>query len=173
MKKVVIAALLSAFVAAPVLAADTSKISVGASYGLGTYAGSSGVLSGRIDYDISDMAGNNPVKARIGFDHYSQDLGGFGMGTVTWSTNVFYGGAYYDFNKQLKLDAKIHPFAGLGFGFGSTSCSGATWCSVASSPSVGGLYWIGGVQYNVARNIDAELGYTAFSGISFGANFKF
>lgn len=189
MKRIVIAALLLAFAAAPALAADKSKLSVGASYGLGGVSGSGGVFSFRGDYDISDKA-NAPVKVRVGWDHYSVDLGVPGSfscnpvtfvcgagpgGNITWSTNVFYGGAYYDFNKMMKLDKKIHPFAGLGFGFGSTtvSCPGGLNCNGWSSPTVGGFYYIGGVQYEVTPQIAAELGFSGWTGISIGANFKF
>lgn len=188
MKRIVIAALLLVFAAAPALAKD-DKLSVGASYGLGGVSGSGGVFSFRGDYDISDKA-NAPVKVRVGWDHYSVDLGVPGSfsclptfpftcstgpgGNITWSTNVFYGGAYYDFNKMLKLDRKIHPFAGLGFGFGSTSCTGSSYCSGGySSPTVGGFYYIGGVQYDVTPQIAAELGFSGWTGISIGANFKF
>lgn len=164
----VIAALLSALVAAPALAAETSKLSVGAGYGFDN----GGVVSVHGDYDISDKA-NAPVKVRVGYDHYSLGYGWTG-GNYTWSYNVFYGGAYYDFNKALKLDKKIHPFAGLGFGFGSVSCTGSAYCSsVIGSPSVGGLYYIAGVQYELTPKIDAEANFNGWGGLSIGANFKF
>jgi len=86
------------------------KLSVGASYGFGN----DGVLSLRADYDISDNV-DHPVKLRVGYDRYSLDS----WGGYSWSYSTFYGGAYYDFNEVLGLDSKVHPFAGLGFGFGS------------------------------------------------------
>ncbi|MEK6749557.1 MAG: outer membrane beta-barrel protein [Pseudomonadota bacterium] len=176
MKKIVLVALLSAFVAAPVSAASKKSAStgdtqyaIGAGYGLSN----NGVLSVRGDYDISAQA-NAPVKVRVGWDHYKIDFN-FGY-SYSWSYDVYYAGAYYDFNQQLKLGEKIHPFAGLGFGTGQVtfSCSGGTTvCGSLSSPSIGGLYYIGGVQYNVTPNIDAELSYSGWTGISLGGNFKF
>ncbi len=169
MKQILSAILLSAAVAAPALAEgfDKSKLSVGAGYGFAN----SGVLSLRADYDISRMVNNEPVKARVGYDRYSVDYGGFGN-NYSWSYNIYYGGAYYDFNKQLKLDSKIHPFAGLGFGFGSASCSG-NWCGWSSSPTVGGFYYIAGVQYDLTPKINAELNFNGWGGLSLGGNFKF
>lgn len=166
MKKIVIAALLSAFVAAPALAANTSKISVGAGYGL-NYGGGFSIHG---DYDISDKA-NAPVKVRLGYDRYSENLSGFGI-NYTWSYNHYFAGAYYDFSKQMQLDKKIHPFAGLGLGFGSVSCSGCGGFNFAS-PTVGGIYYIAGVQYDVTPKIAAEANFNEFGGLTLGANFKF
>jgi opacity protein-like surface antigen len=165
-KKIVTGILLSACVAMPALAAEQAKFSVGGGYGF-NYGG---VLSFRGDYDISKLAKNEPVKVRVGYDRYSENFGG----NYSWSYNVFYGGAYYDFNKILKLDSKIHPFAGLGLGFGSVSCTG-NWCnnSWVSKPTVGGLYYIGGLQYDILPNVNAEVSYSAFGGITVGGNFKF
>ncbi|MEQ1533760.1 MAG: hypothetical protein HOO97_11705 [Sideroxydans sp.] len=163
MKKVLVIALLSAFAAT---SAHAEGMSIGAAYGLGF-----GNLEVHGDMDISKLADNNPVKARVGYNRYSTDFGAGNFG-YTWSYNIFYGGAYYDFNQVLKLDSKIHPFAGLGFGFGSTSCSGQ-WCGFASSTTAGGLYYIGGAQYDITPQIQAEVGYSGWSGIQLGANFKF
>ncbi len=143
---------------------DTSKLSVGAGYGFGN----DGVLSLRADYDISDNV-DHPVKVRIGYDRYSLD--GWG-GNYSWSYSTFYGGAYYDFNEILGIDDKIHPFAGLGFGFGSASCSGG-FCSGLSSPTVGGLYYIGGIQYDITEQFSAEASFSVWGGLSIGANYNF
>ena len=168
MKKIILATVLFSFLTVPAFAFEfeKSKLSVGAGYGLGN----NGVLSIRSDYDIAEEAGN-PVSVRVGYDRYSTDFGGFG-GNYSWSYNIFYAGAYYDFNETLELDEKIHPFAGLGFGFGSTSCSGS-YCGFASSPSTGGLYYIGGVQYDLNEQFSAEASYSVWGGISIGVNYKF
>lgn len=181
MKNIVSVALLSAFIAAPVLAADTKadgkKFAVGGGYGFGN----DGVISVRGDFDISDMVGH-PVKARVGWDNYTQDFGNTFFGSYKYSYNVYYGGAYYDFNQALrknpdiKLGDKIHPFAGLGFGIEkvSLSCSGSSiFCSGYSSGSNGTFYYIGGVQYNVTPNIDAEISFSDWAGLSLGGNFRF
>ena len=158
MKKMIAATLLSAFIAAPALAFefDTSKLSVGAGYGFGN----SGVLSVHGDYDIADET-DNPIKVRLGYDRYS--LGRY------WSYNVFYGGAYYDFNEIIGLDEKIHPFAGLGLGFVSLSCSELC----GSSVSTGGLYYIAGVQYDINEQFSAEVSFSAWGGMALGANYNF
>lgn len=163
MKKIFVASLLSAVVAMPAFA-EESKMAVGAGWGFGN----GGVLSLRGDYDISDMVGQSAVKARVGYDRYSLDSGAY-----TWSYNVFYAGAYKDFSKELNLD-KIHPFAGLGYGFGSTSCSGdSALCASLPSPAVGGFYYIGGVKYDVTPQIEAEVAFERWAGLSLGANYKF
>ena len=162
MKKVLLASILAAFSSL----SHAEGMSIGAAYGLGY-----GNLEVHGDLDISKMIDNQPIKARVGYNRYSTDFGAGNFG-YTWSYNIFYGGAYYDFNKALKLDSAIHPFAGLGLGFGSTSCSGQ-WCNFASSVSAGGLYYIGGVQYDITPQIQAEAGYSGWSGIQLGANFKF
>lgn len=168
MRRFIFGTLLSAFLAAPAFAFefDTSKLSVGASYGFGN----DGVLSGRLDYDISEEV-EKPVTVRVGFDRYTLDFGGFG-GAYSWAYNVFYGGAYYDFSEALDLGEKIHPFAGLGFGFGSVSCSGS-FCNGLGEPSVGGLYYIGGVQYEISDQLAAEASFSAFGGLSIGVNYSF
>ncbi len=166
MKKILVAALLSSAFAAPAFAADTSKLSVGAGYGFDN----GGVLSIHGDYNISDMFNNKPVKARFGIDHYALDTGT----QYTWSYNVFYAGAYYDFTQEMKLnDRKIHPFAGLGLGIGSVSCSSSgNWCNGLGSPSVGGLYYILGVQYDIAPKMTAEANFNGWGGLSLGVNYK-
>ncbi|MCX8517037.1 MAG: outer membrane beta-barrel protein [Rhodoferax sp.] len=166
MRKFLIATAIAA-VGSAAMAADTSQLSIGAGYGLGN----GGVLSLHGDYDISDMANKKPVKVRVGYDSYSIATASY-FGSYKWSYNVFYGGAYYDFGKELQMDRKIHPFAGLGFGFGSTSCSG-TWCYAASTPTVGGLYFILGAQYDLAPNVAAEVNFNGWGGATLGVNFKF
>ncbi len=162
MKKLALAAALVLF-SATSSASELSKMSVGAAYGFNY----TGVLSIYGDYDISKEANNNPVKIRVGWDHYSDSYANY-----KWSYNVVYGGAYYDFNKILKIDKKIHPIAGLGFGFGTVSCSG-NWCSNYSSPTVGGLYYILGAQYDFTPKISGEVNFNGWGGLSLGANYNF
>jgi opacity protein-like surface antigen len=160
MKKLLIASVIAAM-ASVAMAADLSQMSIGAGYGFGN----GGVLSVHGDYDISQMANKQPIKVRVGYDRYSEDFGG----SYKWSYNVFTAGAYYDFGKALQLGNKIHPFGGLGYGFGSVSCSGCNF----SSPTVGGFYYIAGVQYDVAPNVAVEANFNAWGGLSLGANYKF
>jgi len=112
-----------------------------------------------------------PIKVRVGYDRYTLDFGGFG-GNYSWSYNVYYGGAYYYLDEFFDLGDKIHPFAGLGFGFGSVSCSG-NFCNGVSSPTIGGLYYIGGVQYDLNDQFSAEASFSAWGGLTLGANYHF
>ena len=164
MKKLPLALLLVTLNAASALAADdSSKWSAGADFGFNY----SSVLSIHADYDISDQTNNEPVKVRFGYDSYSINSSGY-----SWGYNVFYGGAYYDFNKQLQLDRRVHPFAGLGLGFGTASCSGNS-CGGLASPNVGGVYAIAGLQYDVKPNINLEASLNGWNGLMLGANYKF
>jgi opacity protein-like surface antigen len=163
MQKLLFVSLLSVFISLPAVAADQSKWSAGAGYGFNY----NGVLSLHADYDISDQFKNEPVKARFGYDSYTINSSGY-----SWGYNVFYAGAYYDFNKALQLDNKLHPFAGLGLGFGTTSCSGNL-CNGLASPSVGGVYVIAGLQYDVKPNINIEASVNGWDGLLLGANYKF
>lgn len=166
MKKIYLALLLSATCVFPAVAADESKWSAGVGVGFDY----TGVFSIHADYDISSQAQNEPVKLRFGYDRYSRDYGG--PASYSWGYNDFYAAALYDFNKVLKLDSKIHPFGGLGLGFGTTSCSGDG-CGGVSDPAVGGIYFIAGLQYDVKSNINIEANVNSWTGLTLGANLKF
>ena len=166
MKKIYFALLLTFSFALPAIAADQSKWSAGAGFGF-DYVG---VFSLHADYDIAEQFNNEPVKVRFGYDRYSRDYNG--PANYSWGYNDFYAAALYDFNKPLKLDSKIHPFAGLGLGFGTTSCSG-NGCGGVSNPSVGGIYFIAGLQYDVKPKFNLELNVNSWVGLTLGANIKF
>ncbi len=166
MKNIYVVLLLSASFVSSSMAADQSKWSVGAGYGLDY----NGVLALHADYDIADQANHEPVKVRIGYDHYTRDFGG--SANYAWGYNVYYGAALYDFNKAMKLDSKIHPFAGLGLGFGTADCTGNL-CGYQTNPNVGGIYFIGGVQYDVKKDVNLEANVNSWSGLTLGANIKF
>ncbi|MDX8382744.1 MAG: hypothetical protein R8M45_01605 [Ghiorsea sp.] len=169
-KQLTIAAVLSAALVTPSIAADDFKLdNVGAAYGFGD----GGTISAHADVDIERMT-DMPLKARFGYSRYSYDSSGWNA-TYTTAYNIFYGGAYYDFSKMAKFGKKIHPFAGIGFGGASSSvtCSGNCSGTTLSAGSVGGLYYIGGVQYDVNRQFDAELSFAGWGGISIGANYNF
>jgi opacity protein-like surface antigen len=166
MKKTLLAFVLSASIAAPAIAADQTKWSAGVGVGFDYTS----VLAIHADYNVSDQVNNEPVKVRFGYDRYSRDYNG--PSSYSWGYNDFYASADYDFNKALKLDSKIHPFAGLGLGFGTTSCSGNI-CNGLASPSVGGIYFIAGVQYDVKSNINVEANVNSWTGLTLGANIQF
>ena len=67
MKRIVIAALLSVFVAAPAVAAD-GKNSIGVNYGLDL----NGVFGIQGEFDISSMVNKAPVSLQVFWKNYSQ-----------------------------------------------------------------------------------------------------
>ena len=120
MKRVVIAMLLSAFVAAPAVAAD-GKNSVGVNYGLDL----NGVFGVQGEFDISSMVNKAPVSVQVFWKNYSQSYTlCCGFGTYKYSYNGFGAAAIYDFSSVVRLDKKIKPYAGLGLYALNASLSG-------------------------------------------------
>lgn len=167
MKKIAIALLLSAFVAAPAVAAD-GKNSVGVNYGLDL----NGVFGIQGEFDISSMANKAPVSLQVFWKHYSQSWATFG-GTYKWSYNGFGAAAIYDFSSVAKLDKKIKPYAGLGLIALNSSFSGPTGGFGVPGADSGGLYITGGLRYALTPQFAADLNYNNFGGITIGANFSF
>lgn len=160
-KKAIAAAVLAVTASTSALAAEPSEFSIGGGVGF-NYGG---VWDVHGDYDISHLTNREPFKVRFGFQHYANDYASY-----RWSYNVFYGGAYYDFNRALKLDSKLHPFVGVVMGVGSVSCSNCP--GFAPSPSVGGLSVIGGVQYDLDSRLSVEAGLNVWGGVGVGVNYK-
>ena len=167
MKKIAVALLLSAFVAAPAYAAD-GKNSVGVNYGL-DYSGVFGVQG---EFDISSMTNKAPVSVQVFWKNYSRSYFVPGWGTYKWSYNGLGAAGIYDFSSVAKLDKKIKPYAGVGLIVLSTSLSGPTG-GFAPGADSGGLYFTGGVRYALTPQLAADLNYNNFGGITFGANFSF
>jgi opacity protein-like surface antigen len=167
MKKIVIVALLSAFAAAPAVAAD-GKNSVGINYGTDL----SGVFGIQGEFDISSMTNKQPVSVQVFWKKASQTS--YGVSADTTALGV---AGIYDFNALAKLDKKIHPYAGAGLrhksetvvipgipGFFPTTTATATSTDV---------YYTGGVRYYLTPQFDADLNYNEFGGLTIGANFNF
>jgi hypothetical protein len=168
MKKIAVALLLSAFVAAPAYAAD-GKNSVGVNYGL-DYSGVFGIQG---EFDISSMTNKAPVSVQVFWKNYSRSYFVPGWGTYKWSYNGLGAAAIYDFSSVAKLDKKIKPYAGLGLIVLSSSLSGPTGGFGAPGADSGGLYFTGGVRYALTPQLAADLNYNNFGGITVGANFSF
>jgi len=168
MKKIAVALLLSAFVAAPAYAAD-GKNSVGVNYGL-DYSGVFGVQG---EFDISSMTNKAPVSVQVFWKNYSRSYFVPGWGTYEWSYNGLGAAAIYDFSSVAKLDKKIKPYAGLGLIVLSSSLSGPAGGFGAPGADSGGLYFTGGVRYALTPQLAADLNYNNFGGITVGANFSF
>lgn len=167
MKKIAVALLLSAFVAAPAYAAD-GKNSVGVNYGL-DYSGVFGIQG---EFDISSMTNKAPVSFQVFWKNYSRSYNVPG-GTYKWSYNGLGAAAVYDFSSVAKLDKKIKPYAGLGLIVLSSSWSGPAGGLGVPGADSGGLYFTGGVRYALTPQLAADLNYNNFGGITVGANFSF
>lgn len=162
-KKIIAAAVLAVTASTSALAAEPSKLSIGGGVGL-NYGG---VWDVHLDYDISDLTNREPFKVRVGYQRYDNSVGPY-----RWSYNVVYGGAYYDFNRLLKVDSRLHPFVGVVLGMGSVSCNNCPGWAV-NSPTVGGLDVIGGIQYDLDNRLNVEAGVNAWGGVGVGVNYKF
>ena len=161
MKKIAIAVLLSAFVAAPALAAG-SKGNVGANLSI------EGVFGIQGELDISSMTNNAPISVQAFWKNYSQDLGT----NNTWNTSAIGATGIYDFSSIAKLDKKVHPYAGVGLMSVSYTWKGAG-APVVYSGIGGGLYVTAGVRYTLVPQMDADFNYNNFGDLTAGVNFKF
>lgn len=166
MKKVVIAALLSAFAAAPAVA-DSN---VGISYGFdmdGTFG-----LQG--EFDISSMLQNQPVSVQVFWKRASWNTWGASV-----TDNAFGAAGIYNFSSALKLDKRIQPYLGLGIAHETVDTDwdagyyGWGWGRYSVSASTTDLYVTGGVRYLVTPQLSADLSYNTIGGVTLGANFHF
>lgn len=98
MKKIELAALMSAFVSAPAIAAET-RGNVGANCSTDAVFGIQGEL------DISTMANNASISVQAFLKNFSQDLGT----NNTWGTTAPGFAGIYDFSPIAKLDKKSIP----------------------------------------------------------------
>ena len=157
MKKIIIAALLSVFVAAPAFAAD-GKNSVGINYGTDL----DGVLGIQGEFDISSVTNKQPISVQVFWKKASQ--------TFVDTTALGVAGIY-DFNALAKLDKKIHPYAGAGLKRETATTNIPGFGSIKATSS--DLYVTGGVRYYLTPQFDADLNYNNFGGLTIGANFNF
>lgn len=168
MKRMVVAALLAVFVAAPAVAAD-GKNSVGVNYGLDL----NGVFGIQGEFDISSMTNKAPVSIQVFWKNYSQSYFVPGWGTYKYSYNGFGAAAIYDFSSVAKLDKKIKPYAGLGLIALNSSLSGPNGGFGYPGSDSGGLYITGGIRYALTPQVAADLSYNNFGGLTIGANLNF
>lgn len=161
MKRIIIVALLSAFAAAPAVAAD-GKNSVGINFGTDL----SGVFGIQGEFDISSMTNNQPISVQVFWKKASQTFYG-----VSADTTALGAAGIYDFNVLAKLDKKIHPYAGAGLKHVSkTEVFPGPFTGTATSTDV---YVTGGVRYYLTTQFDADVSYNNFGGLTIGANFNF
>jgi len=166
MKKIVIVALLSAFAAAPAIAAD-GKNSVGVNYGFDL----DGVIGIQGEFDISSMVNKAPVSLQVFWKNYSQSYSS-PVGAYKWSYNGLGVAGIYDFSSVTNLDKRIKPYAGVGVLALNSSLSGVNSAYTTGADS-GGLYVTAGIRYAMTPAVSADLNLNNFGGLTIGANFNF
>src|SRR5450756_434445 len=162
MKKIAIAALLSAFATAPAFAAD-GKNSVGVNFGTDL----NGVFGIQGEFDISSMTNNQPISIQVFWKKSSQTF--YGVSADTTAVGV---AGIYDFNALAKLDKKIHPYAGAGLKHETDTAVSPVSFGTFKSTSTD-VYVTGGVRYFLTPQFDADLNYNNFGGLTIGVNFDF
>lgn len=167
MNKIVIAALLSVFVATPAVAAQ-GKNSVGVTYGLDM----NGVFGVQGEFDVSSYLTNRaPVSLQVFWKNYSQSYG-TPAGTYQYSYNGLGAAAIYDFGPVIKNNSQIRPYAGLGLITLNSTFSGPNSPFVGSADT-GGLYVTAGARYELTPQVSADLNYNNYGGLTIGAIMKF
>lgn len=162
MKTVLVASLLAAGISLTAQAADPSGISIGAGYG---FEGA-GMVTVHGDLDLSRHLQGQPITLRIAYDQYANDKYAY-----RWNYSVLSAGAYYDFNKLAHLNSKVHPFAGAGVGAGTVSCNSCR--GGVTTPDVGGLYLVGGIQYALDPHLRLEASLNTWGGPTVGIDYLF
>jgi opacity protein-like surface antigen len=168
MKKIAVALLLSAFIAAPAVAADGKK-SVGINYGFDQ----NGAVGIQGEFDISSSVNNAPVSVQVFWKSYSQTYDRPPAGTYQYSYNGFGVAGIYDFGSVVKQNNKIKPYAGLGLYTLSNELSGPATPPLNESADTGGLYVVAGVKYAMTSDLSADLNYNNIGGVTVGVNLNF
>jgi hypothetical protein len=168
MKRTVIVLLLYSIVAPAAYAAtgtDNVKGSIGINYGV------NGVLGVEGEQSISSLANNQPVSLQVFLKNYMQDI----SPGVSWDTMGIGAAAIYDFNAAAIMDAKIHPYFGIGLMYVNHSWSGSGpapgWYNGTGVDS--GLYLVGGARYYLNSKWTADLNFNVFSDLTVGVIYSF
>lgn len=160
MKKFTIAILLSGLLTNTAFAAATNNFGFNYSF--------DEVFGTQFEFDISKAANNRPVSVQLFWKSYSQRL----SNTATWKTIGVGAVGIYDLTSLSKFDKKIHPYVGLGMMTVSYSWAGSG--NVQNYNGVdGGLYVTGGMRYFLGPEIDADVNFNTFGGLTAGVNFKY
>lgn len=167
MKKIALAILLSAFLAAPAFAADGKK-SVGVNYGMDI----NGTLGIQGEFDISSSLNKAPISVQVFWKKASETY--FGVSADTTALGV---AGIYDFSSTLKLDKKIHPYAGVGIRRVTATVVMPGFPpfipTTTASASNMELHLTVGAKYSFTPEFSADLNYNDFGGLTFGAEYKF
>lgn len=167
MKRIAVAALLSAVLSVPAVAAE-GKNSIGVNYGFDN----NGVVGVQGEMDISSAMPNKaPVLIQVFWKNYSQSYR-TGAGTYQYSYNGFGAAAIYDFGAVIRQDTKIRPYAGVGLITLNSSLSGPN-LPFPVGPDSGGLYVTAGARYELTPRVSADLNLNNYGGLTIGAVFNF
>lgn len=161
MKKIAIALLLSAFVAAPAVAAG-GKNSIGVNYGL-DYSGVFGIQG---EFDVSSSVNKAPISIQAFWKTGSQNVW-----VQSYNISALGVAAIYDLSSVIKLEKRIQPYVGLGIRretYTAPLGGGAT-----ASGSRSDLHVTFGAKYELNPQVAADLNYNDFGGLTIGANFSF
>jgi len=161
MNTFVVAGLLSFFVATPSLAAEAKG-------NFGVNISSSGAYGIQAEFDISAHASGAPVSVQVFWKHDSQDIGN----ATAWDSTAIGVAGIYDFTAVAKLDSKVHPYAGAGLMSVSHDRNGP-WSGGAYNGVDSGLYYTGGVRFDLESQLDIDLNYNSFGDITLGLNLNF
>jgi len=170
MKRIVIAALLSVFVAAPVAAAPATAKggdkSVGINYGLDM----DGVFGIQGEFDISSMVENAPISVQVFWKRASEDTNVIGF-TNNETTSALGVAGIYDLSSVIKVkNKKVQPYVGLGI---RSERKEAKTIIGTVSRSDSELHLTGGVKYSFNPQVAADFNFNDFGGLTVGANFSF
>ena len=167
MNKIVVAALLSAVIATPALAAE-GKNSIGVNYGFDR----DGVFAVQGEFDVSSYLTNRaPVSVQVFWKNYSRSYG-TPAGTYQYSYNALGVAAIYDFGTVIKTNSQIRPYAGLGLITLNSTLSGPAQ-PFGIGADAGGIYLVAGARYEVTPQVSADLNLNNYGGLTIGAVVKF
>jgi hypothetical protein len=161
---ILIAMLLSSFVAAPAAAAflrEDAERSVGINYGANSVLGIQG------EFGVTSLPDN--AFAQVFCKYFSHEI----ATDVSWGTTGFGAAALYDFNSVAQLDKEIHPYAGIGLMYVFHSWTGSGPARPYSGGVVSGLYLAAGVRYAFNPKWAADFNYNTFGSLTAGINYSF
>lgn len=154
MQKIVLAALLSSFVAAPAFAE-------GAPSHVGIDASLDGVIGIHGEFNISSAVNNAPISVQV---FYKKESDAYSIAGVTADHKAFGVAGIYDLNTAFKLDKRMSPYAGVGLARETKNVVKETKTK---------LYLTGGFRYTIAPKITADASVNTIFDLAAGINFNF
>lgn len=155
MKKIAMAVLLSAFVAAPAFAAG-AKNNIGVNYSL------DGALGLQGEFNITPT----PISVQAFYKKETE---------TAWFTKYDHKAigvaGIYDLSTAIKIDKNATPFVGLGLARETASSVLPFWGAVEATTTE--LYFTGGLRYAFSPQLSGEASYNNIFDLTVGLNFNF